>query len=376
MKIKKFKEFTGMDLPKSILEISGAFHEKGKKLFVVGGAVRDFLKGKSPKDFDLATDATPDESLSILRGKKFRTLEVGKAFGVVKAITSDFPEGVEIATFRTDGKSTDNRRPDYVEFTSIDNDVLRRDLTINALFYDIQKREIVDLVGGREDLENNVVRTVGKPEERFAEDALRKLRAVRFVTRLGATFDKATRDAIHRDPSLPGVSEERIYDEFSKIVKSAVDCKDAIELLKTLGFFKSIFPGIKQVDTSELTERMEIVPLTAVMLFSNSSNVVENLLKSMKWPNEVAEKVAFLISLKELSVDNVMRKKRRQMTLQLSNKDLKEVYDHKNFPLIEPFCKYTLSVKGERVKEETGLEGKALGEEIEKREREIFKELV
>ena len=131
---------------------------------MVGGAVRDAILGDNPKDFDLATDAKPDEVLKIAKDNKFSTEEVGKSFGVV------IVNGNEIATFRKDiGKGSS------VDYTDIEGDVRRRDLTVNALFYDLDKKEIVDLVGGIADLKKKKIRTVGKAEERFEEDPLRKL---------------------------------------------------------------------------------------------------------------------------------------------------------------------------------------------------------
>jgi tRNA nucleotidyltransferase/poly(A) polymerase len=165
------------DLPDDILKIKDIFKANNFKLFVVGGAVRDLLLKKEPKDFDLATDALPDIVESMLKNK-YRTIATGKAFGVINVFT---PTGdFEIATFRSDIGS--GRRPDSVVFTTIDKDVKRRDLTINALFYDIDRGEVVDLVGGVEDLKNMTVNTVGNPMERFSEDPLRILRFFRFLS--------------------------------------------------------------------------------------------------------------------------------------------------------------------------------------------------
>ena len=146
-----------LKIPSDIQKIHKAFKKNGKKLYVVGGAVRDEILGKSPKDYDLATDAKPDEVLKIAKDTGMKTVEVGKSFGVVMV------GGHEIATFRKDiGKG---RRPSSVDYTDIEGDVRRRDLTINALFYDIDKKEIVDLVGGIEDLKKKNIRTVGKNQK-------------------------------------------------------------------------------------------------------------------------------------------------------------------------------------------------------------------
>ena len=140
-----------LNIPSDIKKLHKLFKKNGKQLYVVGGAVRDAILGKSPKDFDLTTDAKPDEVLDIAKQGGFKSVEVGKQFGVV------IIGGHEIATFRKDiGKG---RRPDAVDFTDIKGDVKRRDLTINALFYDIGKKQIVDLVGGIADLKKKKIRT-------------------------------------------------------------------------------------------------------------------------------------------------------------------------------------------------------------------------
>ena len=166
-----------LNIPSDIKKLHKLFKKNGKQLYVVGGAVRDAILGKSPKDFDLTTDAKPDEVEEIAKKGGLSSHPVGKPFGVVLV------DNHEIATFRKDiGKG---RRPDAVDFTDIKGDVKRRDLTINALFYDMGRGEIVDLVGGIADLKKKKIRTVGVPEQRFDEDPLRKLRAVRFAGSVG-----------------------------------------------------------------------------------------------------------------------------------------------------------------------------------------------
>jgi poly(A) polymerase len=192
MKIKKYQQFLESQssdmwniIPQSVKDLQLLFKSKGKKLYVVGGAVRDFLTGDKPKDFDLATDALPDEVLEIV-GDKYRTNLQGRAFGVVVVYTKEVPEGMEIATFRSDvydGKLGVTRNPD-VKFTTIDEDVLRRDIRINGLFYDLDKKEIVDLVGGVDDIKNGVIGMIGDPDLRIKEDPLRILRAIRMACRL------------------------------------------------------------------------------------------------------------------------------------------------------------------------------------------------
>lgn len=191
MKLKRYTQFLESKsdmwdiIPQSVKDLHTLFQSAGKKLYLVGGSVRDFLTGDKPKDFDLATNALPDEVLEII-GDKFRTNLQGKAFGVVVVYTKEVPEGMEIATFRSDiydDKLGKTRNPD-VKFTTIDQDVLRRDLRINGLFYDLDKREIVDLVGGVEDIKNKKINMIGDPDLRIKEDPLRILRAIRMACRL------------------------------------------------------------------------------------------------------------------------------------------------------------------------------------------------
>lgn len=249
MKLKTIKEYTlinearnvlKLNIPKDVIEINRLFKRAGHELYIVGGAVRDALLGNSPKDYDLATDAKPDKIKKILKGYNFK--EIGEAFAIVFVITPTGNE-YEIATFREDvGKG---RRPDSVEFSTIDKDVLRRDLTINALFYDIDRGEIVDLVGGIKDLELKNIKTVGDPLERFGEDALRKLRAIRFAARIDGKLDKDVQKALSGDNKLPQVSAPRIRDEFKSGIEKAKKPIYYLELIEQYNFWDSIFPRIK-----------------------------------------------------------------------------------------------------------------------------------
>lgn len=364
-----------MSLPADVLRISDLYSEAGKKLYVVGGAVRDFLQSRKPKDFDLATDATPDESLKILK-PEFKTIEVGKSFGVVVAIT---PEGeYEIATFREDiGKG---RRPDSVKFTSIDHDVKRRDLTVNALFYDIQKGEVVDLVGGKEDLYKGVVRTVGKPADRFDEDPLRKLRAVRFCFKLkDGVLSRETREALKSQPSLKGVSAERIRDEFLKILVAADeqgDLQAAISMLEELGFFRWIFPGLKV--SPEDPVKGNIVATLATLLHANDPNLANKQLNKLTYSTEETSAITFLLRLQELTPENAYRMKRLQERSSLrddSETVLKFAETCLTMKLAQAFANYKISTNGSDL-EAKGFSGQDLGKEMERIETAKFKSLL
>jgi len=229
-------------IPGSVTILNQAFNNAGESLFIVGGAVRDALLGVTSSDFDLATSAHPSKTIEIVEKAGFSTLTVGASFGVVIAQVSDQPEGIEIATFREDVGA--GRRPDSVEFSNIEADVLRRDFTVNALFFDLNSNKIVDLVGGIDDLKNKVIRTVGNPNIRFSEDPLRKLRALRFVNRIdGCTLDERTGESLKKNPSLEGVSTERIREELLKSIDSAVNVNRLLNMLHAFDMFKEIFPG-------------------------------------------------------------------------------------------------------------------------------------
>src|SRR5579871_5324482 len=202
-------------LPGDVINLAMRFIANGYKLFLVGGAVRDAVMGKQPKDYDLATDATPEQVKAILRNN-YELIEVGEAFGVIAVVLPKPLEKLEIATFREDLSA--GRHP-VIRFATIAEDVQRRDLTINALFYDIAAQEVVDLVGGLEDIDLRWVKAVGKAEDRFAEDKLRKLRCIRFAVKLDFMIDPDTFEAIQRDPGLEGVSFERVRDEFVRSIQ-------------------------------------------------------------------------------------------------------------------------------------------------------------
>ena len=192
----------------SAQEIVHRLRLAGHQAYVVGGGVRDLVMGVAPKDFDIVTSALPEET----RGLFSRTIPVGADFGVI--IVRHRGESHEVATFRTDGDYTDGRRPDWVQFGTLEDDVSRRDFTINGLVLDPETREVFDHTGGLEDINRRVLRTIGDPAARFAEDALRLLRAIRFACRLGFTIDAETRRAlVAATPTIRRVSQERVLQE-------------------------------------------------------------------------------------------------------------------------------------------------------------------
>ncbi|MFK8111321.1 MAG: CCA tRNA nucleotidyltransferase [Rubripirellula sp.] len=200
-------------------------NDAGFIAYMAGGCVRDALLNRQPKDFDVATNATP-ESVREVFGRS-RTLAFGASFGVIGVLPargkrlpdSAKIEPIEVATFRSDGEYSDGRRPDSVHYGDPEQDALRRDFTINGLFYDPQSDQIVDYVGGQADLKAERLCTIGAAEERFGEDKLRMLRAVRFATTLGFRIDDATRKAIvEHSEDIGVVSGERIGAEMRRVL--------------------------------------------------------------------------------------------------------------------------------------------------------------
>src|SRR3954463_11857664 len=176
----------------------------GHVAYFAGGCVRDLLRGEMPKDIDVATDARPEAVQKIFP----RTYAVGAHFGVIVVLEGDFQ--FEVATFRSDGVYLDGRRPVEVHFATAEEDAARRDFTINGMFFDPEKDEVIDFVGGCADLDRRLLRAIGDPAQRFAEDRLRMLRAVRFATVLGFEIDPATWEAVVASaPSILQISAER-----------------------------------------------------------------------------------------------------------------------------------------------------------------------
>ena len=230
--------------------VARRLRDRGHEVYLAGGAVRDRLLGKEPLDYDLATSALPDEVERAFP----RTIAVGKQFGVIVVLS----EGHEfqVATFRSDGAYGDQRHPDSVRFTSAVEDVRRRDFTINGLLMDPVTGEVIDHVGGRADLEAGLIRTIGDPDERFAEDNLRILRAVRFAARLGFRLDDATTAAIRRrrrDAASP--SAERIFGELDRMLCERSP-SSAVELMESLDLLEVVLPELAATGAEAVEARL------------------------------------------------------------------------------------------------------------------------
>ena len=223
----------------------------GYSAYLAGGCVRDLILGREPADYDVATSATPQEVMRIFP----QTYAVGAQFGVVLVpIRREDADGerdnyaIEVATFRSDGLYSDGRHPDQVQFSKeASTDVQRRDFTINGLLLDPVTQEVFDYVGGRKDLELGTIRTIGNPHDRFTEDKLRMLRAVRFAARFGYAIESATLAEIKvLAPEIHQVSNERIRDEILKMLTEG-RARRAFELLDETGLLEQVLPEIKRM---------------------------------------------------------------------------------------------------------------------------------
>jgi len=224
------------------LDVVQQLRARGYESYWAGGCVRDQLLGRTPKDYDVATSARPEEIRAVF-GQR-RTLAIGAAFGVITVLGPKPAGQIEVATFRQDVGYTDGRRPDSVRFSSSREDALRRDFTINGMFYDPVQHEVIDFVGGQEDLQHRLIRAIGDPRERFTEDKLRMLRAVRFAAAFGFALEDQTAAAI-RDmaPQITVVSAERIAAEMRAMLEGQSRVR-GVQLLDETGLLCVVLPEV------------------------------------------------------------------------------------------------------------------------------------
>jgi poly(A) polymerase len=276
--------------------------------------VRDLLLGHLPPDYDVATSARPDDVVKLFR----RTIPVGVQFGVVRVrlMGGEF----EVATFRADEGYTDGRHPDGVRFTDLAEDVRRRDFTINGLALDPHTGDVVDLVGGRADLDAGLIRAIGDPDARFTEDRLRPLRAVRFAARTGFTIEKATMDAIRRHAgAVIGVSVERIQEEMRKTLTGPRP-GTGYRLLEDSGLGRVLFPELDDASQPEIAaaclDRLagrDVATMWAAVLWpldeAGAGRVLDRLRHSRKTTRDALDTLAIARKLPNLPGDTAMVKR-------------------------------------------------------------------
>lgn len=290
-----------MQIPQAVLTAIKQLNQNGYEAYLVGGCVRDHVLHIPPHDFDLCTSATPPEMQKVFSA--FRTIETGLKHGTLTVLIDNEP--LEITTFRLDGEYLDNRHPKEVIFTrTLENDLSRRDFTINAMAYHPEKG-LTDLFCGREDCEHKIIRCVGDAATRFEEDALRILRALRFAGRLEFTVEAETKQAIFRQKELlHRISAERIASELSGLLVASGAQKMLSE------FAPVLFTVLPQLDTPDYAFSLEVLsrsdkalPLRfAALLFPLGAEMAKSTLQQLKLPNHLQDTVSALIAFRHLEI--------------------------------------------------------------------------
>ncbi len=285
-------------------QIVRTLREAGFEAVWAGGCVRDMLLGQTPKDYDVATNATPVEVRKLFGFH--RTLAVGASFGVIVVVGGRKAGQVDVATFRSDGTYSDGRRPDSVTFGTAEEDVKRRDFTINGLLYDPLEDRVIDYVGGQADLANGVIRAIGDPFTRFSEDKLRLLRAVRFAARFDFTLEAQTRAAIEAMADrVVTVAPERIAQELRPMLIHP-NRRRAVELLGETGLAQALVPELKPViedgtawkQTLDRLERLKQPPFVvalAAWLLELGPETTANVAQRWRLSNKECEEAVWLL---------------------------------------------------------------------------------
>ena len=240
------------------VEVVRQLRDAGFEALWAGGCVRDQLLGKDPKDYDVATSARPEEVRKVFGHQ--RTLAIGASFGVISVVGNRQQGHIEIATFRQDAGYSDGRRPDSVTFSSAEEDAKRRDFTINGIFFDPLRDEVIDYVGGQQDLNNKTIRAIGNADDRIAEDKLRMLRGIRFAATYGFDLDPETFDAIRNHADwLSAVSRERIAAEVHRMFSHPQRGLAASYLVES-GLYRTVFDS-SLLEFENLKESIELIGL-------------------------------------------------------------------------------------------------------------------
>jgi poly(A) polymerase len=257
----------------------------GFAAFWVGGCVRDFLLGREPQDFDIATDARPEQVEKLFQ----KTIPVGKKFGVMVVVENG--QQFQVATFRAEADYRDGRHPEKVVFANAEADALRRDFTVNGLFYDPLTQKTHDWVGGEKDLRAKIIRTIGSPEERFGEDHLRMLRAIRFAAQLGFEIEPETLTAIKSHASkIKAISAERIRDELLKLFRPPHAARGLV-LLRDSGLLEPVLPELAATVACE--QSPDYHPEGSV--FNHIGSMLE------KMPADAGESLAWSVLLHDIA---------------------------------------------------------------------------
>lgn len=275
-----------INLPSAVCFLLGRLHEKGFEAYVVGGCVRDSIMGIVPHDWDICTSATPDQMIEVFSDCK--VIPTGLQHGTISVVIDNVP--YEITTYRIDGEYEDNRHPKNVEFVSdLKLDLMRRDFTINAMAYNEQDG-LVDLFGGIEDISKREIKCVGNPDDRFQEDALRILRAIRFAIRYNFKIELNTKVSLYRYRGLlKNISAERISSELTKMLSKTKIMHQDIELLEALSYcLDAVDERIFFLFYDNLFYTVPDLPLRLAIICDHPE--IKDILEKLRFPNEVIEK--------------------------------------------------------------------------------------
>lgn len=279
--------------------------DEGHTAYFAGGWVRDYLLGHPSADIDIATSALPEEIIKIFP----RTIPVGVSFGVVVVLMEGHP--FEVATFRKDLEYLDGRKPSSIEISTPQEDAIRRDFTINGMFFDPLKEEVIDFVEGEKDLKAGIIRAIGDPDIRFMEDRLRLIRGIRIAARFKFTIEPATEAAIrrHSHTLFPPVAMERVWQEFKKMGEGS-DLQHALNMLHQFGLLQEVFPQLKNENIEQLTSSFPKFPkecptiLYLMELFPDASLKEKiAICDYLKASNKEKDLVTLLCKAKQLSDD-------------------------------------------------------------------------
>ncbi|HHY36113.1 MAG TPA: hypothetical protein GX518_00295, partial [Firmicutes bacterium] len=284
-------------IPAPVLEVVKRLKDEGHQAYLVGGCVRDMLRGLEPEDWDVATSAVPEVVQELFP----RVIPTGVQFGTVTVLLAG--EGIEVTTFRRDGVYRDGRRPSTVTFgTDVEADLLRRDFTINALAYDPLEDRLLDPTGGIADLKAGLVRAVGNPAVRFQEDALRLLRAIRFAGQIGGEIEPATWTALCRLSSrLKLIAPERIRQEMDKILLQE-PVRPSLDRLAASGLLEIIFPALYEETRHPLMVSLKTCALVAPVLHRRLAGLLSGVadpvsqLLSLRYPKDLSRRVGHLVA--------------------------------------------------------------------------------
>ena len=360
-----------------VLSLLGKLVNSGYQTYLVGGVVRDHLLGLSCHDYDACTNATPEEIKEVY--KDYQIFSYGEKFGTIGINYEGFV--IEITTFRSEDGYVDNRHPRVIKFDAdLNSDVLRRDFTINAIAYDVKEGKIVDLVGGTSDLKQGIIRCVGVPHERFEEDALRIIRAIRFSARFNFKVEEETRLAILKDYKLlANVSKERITEEMAKMLVGGIENN----IVDYYPVFKFLIPELKGINLGLLRLKSSELVFKLAILFSDVTNL-DKAINNFRFPKVIVLRTKSIIRNNDLELNNDLTSVRILLHrlgldyyLDLNNYHKliglsytsKEVLDEAIRLGYDNKC---LAVNGRNVKAATGFSGKEISEAIE----EVFSEVV